>query len=288
MRPALRRPLASSLGAPENVFSSLSATIRYPCSDRGMHGTSTLSQREGIRGYARTHTDTHRHRERQFCCCLFLPLFPSPSTSFLPPPLFEPQGVALIGPGGCPCVPRARRARGPGGSSPAAGAAPAKEFGHIPGWQHGSPLRSRSSLPPRSFPSFLRSFHRGVSLLPVSEVLAKLLSGCEERLLGDNFQGCRTEKDTFSFLHENETCLIYFFRAETLGLMSGLGAVISSLSERRISRHFRTPRLKLTNPQLFTIIHERNSPYLFQPVVFKPVEYQRLQKILPPSPPRRI
>lgn len=64
--------------------------------------------------------------------------------------------------------------------------------------------------------------------------------------------------------------------------MRGLGAVISSLSERRISRHFRTPGLKLTNPRLFAISHGRNSPHLFPPVVFKPVEYQRLQKILSP------
>lgn len=104
---------------------------------------------------------------------------------------------------------------GPGGSSPAAGTAPAKEFGHIPGWQHGSLLRSRSSVPPRSFPSFLLSFQPGVSLLSVLEILAELLGGCEERFLGENFQGCRTEKDTFSFLRGNENSLKPISRAET-------------------------------------------------------------------------
>lgn len=247
-----------------------------------MHGTSTLSRGEGIRGYARTHTDTDT--ETANFAAAFSSPFPShpPAPPFLPPPLFEPQGVAPIGPGGCPRVPSAPRTRGPGGSSPAVCTAPAMEFGHIPGWQRGSLLRSRSSLLPRSFPSFLLSFHRGVSLVSVPEILAKLSGGCEERLLSDNFQGCRTEKDTFSFLHENETSLKSIFRAETLAVMSGLGAVISSLLERWISRHFRTLRLKLTNPRLFAITQERNSPYLFQPVVFKPVEYKYLQKIFSP------
>lgn len=73
-----------------------------------------------------------------------------------------------------------------------------------------------------------------------------------------------------------------FLGQKHVGSKKRTGAVISSLSERRISRHFRTPGLKLTNPRLFAITHGRNSPYLFQPVVFKPAEHQRLQKILSP------
>lgn len=137
-------PLASLLGAPENIFSYLPAIIRHPRSDRGTHGTSTLSPREGIRGSARTHTGTE---SANFTAAFSSPSFLSPHTPFLlPPPLFEPQGVALMG----PCVPRAPR-----GSS---GLQPCPGIRAHPGLERRAPPRSRSSpapfLPP-FFPSFL-------------------------------------------------------------------------------------------------------------------------------------
>lgn len=191
-------PLASPLGPPENVFSYLSAIIRHPGSDRGMHGTSTLSQGEGIRGSARTHTQAQTESAN------FAGAFSSPS--FLPPPLFEPQGAALIGPGAArgspalpepaPCPQRAQPLRRNSGTSRA-----------------GSTDRCSAAAP--SLPFFLLSFQRGVGLPSVAEILAELLGGWEERFIGDNFQGCRREKDAFSFLHENETSLKSISGAET-------------------------------------------------------------------------
>lgn len=69
----------------------------------------------------------------------------------------------MIGPGaargfpGLPELPESRPRRpwrllARGGHSPCEGI---REFGRIPGWQHRSLLRSRSSVLPRSFPSFL-------------------------------------------------------------------------------------------------------------------------------------
>lgn len=152
MRPALRRPRSSPLGPHENLFSYLSAVIRYPCGDREMHSTSTLSRGEGIRGYARTHTRTHR--ERQFCRCLFFFLFFPPPSFFLF--LFNLKEWDRAGRGGCPSLPPAPTARSPAARAaprPRRGQVPATEFGHIPGWQRGSFPRSRSSVPPRSLPS---------------------------------------------------------------------------------------------------------------------------------------
>lgn len=151
--PPLPSP-ARQFGLPGNVFPYLSAVIRYLCGDRGMHGTSTLSLGEGIRGYARTHTGTE---SANFAAAFSSPL--SLPTPLLPPPLFESQGVALIGPVGS----QGSQSPFPGGSGECS---PCEGIRAHPGLaaQIAAPQPLLCSAP---LLSFLLSFQRGVSSLSV-------------------------------------------------------------------------------------------------------------------------
>lgn len=77
------------------------------------------------------------------------------------------------------------------------------------------------------------------------EILAKLFGGCEERFLDANFQGCREEKDTFSYLHENETSLKRISRGKNPRWLKEEWSGGRHLWERRISQHLGTAGLKL-------------------------------------------
>lgn len=186
-----------------------------------MHGTSTLSRRER-NTWVCAHTYTHEQRAPILPLLAFFFFFLSP---------FKPERVELEGHGICPSVPLAPRRPGRllsrGGRSSCEGI-------------RAHPGLAALIVPPQPFfwSAPLLSFQRGVNLLSVFEILAKLLGGFWMQI----FRAVEQRRIHLVICIKMKHFLNEFLGKKHVGLnQSGLGAIISSHYEGRISQHFQTP-----------------------------------------------